>query len=160
VTPVTEAAALARLAGLRPTSQRVAIIKALEGRDRPVTAQVLHEEVRGPGLATVYRTLRALADTGVAETFPAGEGEVAYRLCEVDHHHHLICERCGQVISVPSCEVGGWATAVGRRRGFRVTGHRADVYGICQSCRVGGRARRSPRNRGIERAAQPPATSR
>ncbi|HYZ10394.1 MAG TPA: Fur family transcriptional regulator [Actinomycetota bacterium] len=135
---MTEAAALAAVSGLRATPQRVAIIRALEGKRRPVTAQTLHEEIRGrggPGLATVYRTLRALADAGTAETFPAGEGEVAYKLCEVDHHHHLICERCGQVATIPSCEVEDWASAVGRRRGFAVTGHRADVYGLCASCR-------------------------
>ncbi|MGH2661659.1 MAG: Fur family transcriptional regulator [Actinomycetota bacterium] len=135
---MTEAAELAELAGLRPTTQRVAIIRALEGKDRPVTAQALHEEVRsrtGPGLATVYRTLRALAAAGTAEMFEAGEGEVAYKLCEVVHHHHLICDRCGQVQTIPSCEVEDWAATVARRRGFSVTGHRADVYGLCRSCR-------------------------
>jgi Fur family ferric uptake transcriptional regulator len=140
---VTDAAALAAVSGLRATPQRVAIIRALEGKERPLTAQALHEEIRGrggPGLATVYRTLRALADAGTAETFPAGEGEVAYKLCAVDHHHHLICEHCSQVVTIPSCEVENWATAVGRRRGFAVTGHRADVYGLCASCRR--RARR------------------
>ncbi len=149
---MTDAPALAALSGLRPTPQRVAIIRALRGKDRPVTAQALHEEVRGrggPGLATVYRTLRALADAGTAETFPAGEGEVAYKLCEVDHHHHLICERCGQVVTIPSCDVEDWASSVGRRRGYAVTGHRADVYGLCARCR--GRAGRRQR---------PPATSR
>jgi Fur family transcriptional regulator, ferric uptake regulator len=138
---MTEAAALARMAGLRPTAQRVAIIRALEGKERPVTAQDLHREVRGtpgpPGLATVYRTLRALADAGVAESFAAGETEQAYKLCDVAHHHHLICESCGQVISIPSCEVEEWASAVARRRGFAVTGHRADVYGLGAGCRGG-----------------------
>jgi len=136
---MTEASTLARMAGLRPTQQRVAIIAALEGKDRPVTAQELHGEVRGPaspGLATVYRTLRALAESGVAQTFEAGEQEQAYKLCEPAHHHHLICERCGQVVEVPSCEVEGWAGTVARRRGFTVTGHRADVYGVCQTCRA------------------------
>jgi len=135
---MSEAAALARMAGLRPTPQRVAIIEVLEGQERPVTAQDLHGEFRGggrPGLATVYRTLKALEDTGLAETFDAGEGEQAYRLCEPAHHHHLICERCGQVQTIPSCEVEGWASSVARRRGFSVTGHRADVYGVCERCR-------------------------
>jgi Fur family ferric uptake transcriptional regulator len=146
---MSQAAARASLAGLRPTPQRVAIIEALEGKDRPVTAQALHEEIRGrgrPGLATVYRTLRALAEAGTAETFSVGEGEVAYKLCEVDHHHHLICERCGQVVTLESCDMEDWATLVARRRGFSVTGHRADVYGLCRSCRSGRR--------------QPAATSR
>jgi Fur family ferric uptake transcriptional regulator len=141
---MTQSISLARLAGLRPTAQRLAIIEALEGKERPVTAQALHKEVRvrgGPGLATVYRTLRALAATGTAETFEAGEGEVSYKLCQVDHHHHLICERCGQVTTIPSCEVEDWAAAVARRRGFSVTGHRADVYGLCADCRRRLRAR-------------------
>jgi Fur family transcriptional regulator, ferric uptake regulator len=133
---MSDAAALARLAGLRPTPQRVAIIEALEGKDRAVTAQDLHEEVReATGLATVYRTLRALADTSVAESFAAGEGEQAYKLCQPAHHHHLICERCGRVMTIPSCEVEDWATSVARRRGYSVTGHRADVYGLCRRCR-------------------------
>ena len=134
---MSDAATLARGAGLKPTPQRVAIIEALEGKDRPVTAQDLHDEMRGsgaPGLATVYRTLRALAEAGTAETFEAEPGELAYKLCEVVHHHHLICERCGQVTTIPSCEVEGWASAVAKRRGFRVTGHRADVYGLCARC--------------------------
>ena len=138
---MSEAPPLARMAGLRPTPQRVAIIEALEGKERPVTAQALHSGFRGatgPGLATVYRTLRALADTGLAESFPAGESELAYRLCEPAHHHHLICERCGQVQTIPSCEVEDWAAAVARRRGFSVTGHRADVYGLCERCRRTG----------------------
>jgi Fur family ferric uptake transcriptional regulator len=133
---MSDAAGLARLAGLRPTPQRVAIIEALEGKDRAVTAQDLHGEVRdATGLATVYRTLRALAGTGVAEAFAAGEGEQAYKLCQPAHHHHLICERCGRVVTIPSCEVEDWAAAVARRRGYSVTGHRADVYGLCERCR-------------------------
>jgi len=142
---MSDATGLAVGAGLRPTPQRLAIIEALDGKDRPVTAQDLHEEVRdrgGPGLATVYRTLRALADAGTAETFSADAGEVAYKLCEDAHHHHLICESCGQVTTIPSCEVEDWASAVGRRRGFRVTGHRADVYGVCASCRRAARLAR------------------
>ena len=136
---MSDPATLARDSGLRPTHQRMAIIEALGRMERPVTAQGLHDELRGggaPGLATVYRTLRALADAGTAETFEAEPGEIAYKLCEVVHHHHLICERCGQVVSIPSCEVEDWATAVAKRRGFRVTGHRADVYGLCADCRA------------------------
>ena len=139
---MSDASALALGAGLRPTPQRLAIIDALEGKERPVTAQDLHDEVRhrgGPGLATVYRTLRALADAGPAETFSSEGGEVAYKLCEDVHHHHLICESCGQVATIPSCEVEDWASAVGRKRGFAVTGHRADVYGLCAACRRAGR---------------------
>lgn len=130
-------------AGLRPTRQREAIIRAVARERRPVTAQELYSRLRGgrgsPGLATVYRTLGALTEAGVLRTFPAGEGEVAYRLCEPGHHHHLICERCGQVVEIPSCEVEEWASGVARRRGFTATGHQADIFGLCAACQRSGR---------------------
>jgi Fur family ferric uptake transcriptional regulator len=126
--------------GLRPTRQRVAIISAISRERRPVTAQELHRRLsgrsRGPGLATVYRTLHALAEAGVLRTFPAGEGEIAYRLCEPGHHHHLICERCGTIVEIPSCEVEDWAAVVAERRGFSSTWHQADIFGVCAKCRA------------------------
>jgi len=141
-----ESALLAE-AGLRPTRQRLAILRSVTGERRPVTAQQLYARLRSsrdrPGLATVYRTLRSLAEAGVLRTFPAGEGEVAYRLCEPGHHHHLICEECGQVLEIPSCEVEEWATGVAERRGFTAYHHQADIFGLCASCRAEAGPRRS-----------------
>ncbi|HXF72289.1 MAG TPA: Fur family transcriptional regulator [Actinomycetota bacterium] len=125
-------------AGLRPTRQRAAILRALGRAGRPVTAQALHARLQrsgdGPGLATVYRTLQALAQAGLARTFPAGEGELAYKLCEPGHHHHLICEGCGLVVEIPSCEVEPWAARTARRRGFTVSSHQAEIFGRCAAC--------------------------
>ncbi len=125
-------------ARLRPTRQRTAILRAMEKAGRPVTAQALHARLNrpgsGPGLATIYRTLQALAQEGFARTFPAGEGELAYKLCDPGHHHHLICEGCGKVAEIPSCEVERWASAAARRRGFTVSSHQADIFGLCERC--------------------------
>jgi len=128
-------------AGLRPTRQRLAVLEALGGSDRPLTAQGLFAELgrngRGAGLATVYRTLQVLSQAGAVRTFPAGEGEIAYKLCDPGHHHHLVCERCGKVIELPSCEVEGWAERVAGKRGFAVSSHQADIYGSCAECLKG-----------------------
>ena len=124
--------------GLRPTRQRRAILEAVAAEDRPVSAQDLHARLRrsgaSAGLATVYRTLQALADSGVLRTFQTPSGEVAYKVCEPGHHHHLICTRCGRVEEIPSCEVEEWAAGVAKRRGFAVSSHQADIYGVCASC--------------------------
>jgi Fur family ferric uptake transcriptional regulator len=125
--------------GLRPTRQRETIVGAMQDAGRPVTAQALHAKLRGasgrgPGLATIYRTLQALEGSGLARTFPAGEGELSYKLCEPGHHHHLICERCGLVVEIPSCEVERWAATAAKRRGFTVSSHQAEIFGLCESC--------------------------
>lgn len=145
---MTKAAGLLARAGLRPTRQRAAIVGAMQREGRPVTAQALHVRLigdgRGPGLATIYRTLQALEAAGYARTFPAGEGELSYKLCDPGHHHHLICEGCGLVVEIPSCEVEEWATQAARRRGFAVSSHQADIFGLCERCSPKRRARRVP----------------
>lgn len=116
----------------------MAVLAALAARDDLVTAQDLHHDLRrrrgGPGLATVYRTLSALAEAGEIDGF-AREGEQAFRLCGERHHHHLVCDACGAVEEVESAEVESWVRRVARRHGFELTGHTADIHGICAGCR-------------------------
>jgi Fur family ferric uptake transcriptional regulator len=123
---------------LRPTRQRLAILQAMQESGRPETAQALHARLlqtgTGPGLATIYRTLQALERAAHVRAFPAGEGELSYKLCDPGHHHHLICERCGLVVEIPSCEIEQWASRAARRRGFTVSSHQADIFGLCGSC--------------------------
>lgn len=127
-----------RSAGLRVTRQRVAVLESLARREGLVTAQDLYQDLRGkrgaPGLATVYRTLGALAGAGEVDRFPL-EGELAFRLCRDEHHHHLVCDTCGSVQEVESEEVEEWVSRVTRRRGFAVRSHTADIFGLCRSCR-------------------------
>lgn len=126
-----------RAAGLRPTRQRLTVLEALGERSDAVTAQDLHMALRqagdGIGLTTVYRTLTALAEAGLLDTFER-EGELAFRLCGTTHHHHLVCEVCNDVEEIAADEVEQWVTSVARRRRFRVTGHRADIFGACRRC--------------------------
>jgi Fur family ferric uptake transcriptional regulator len=126
-----------RDAGLRATRQRLTVLEALRGRDDAVTAQDLYAELRAArepvGLTTVYRTLTALAEAGFLDTF-ARESEQAFRLCSDQHHHHLVCELCNRIEELESDLVEEWVTRVAGGRGFQVTGHRADIFGICSSC--------------------------
>jgi Fur family ferric uptake transcriptional regulator len=126
-----------REAGLRATRQRLTVLEALRGREGSVTAQDLHMELRQArdpvGLTTVYRTLSALADAGFLDTFTR-EAEQAFRLCGDAHHHHLVCETCNKVEEIAAEEVERWVGEVASTHGFTVTGHRADIFGICADC--------------------------
>lgn len=114
-----------RQVGLPVSRQRRLVLDALRGRDRPVTAQDLHWELKlrsrewsaadsAPGLTTVYRILAVLAQRNVVHCF-AGDGQTAYRLCAPDRHDHLVCQCCGRVQEYP----GGRIAPAG---GFMVAG--------------------------------------
>ena len=124
-------------AGLRATRPRLDILDALAKETSALTAQELHVRMRShgrsPGLSTVYRTLHALAEAGVLDSFQKG-AERAFRYCTPKHHHHLVCESCGAVEEVDAAEVERWVSRIARKRGFRVTGHEADIRGLCAQC--------------------------
>lgn len=130
-----------KAAGLRSTRQRAAIISALRKASGFRTAQDLHREViRGSGrigLATVYRNLQALADAGEIDALQTDIGETAYRLCEAgEHHHHIVCRRCGASVELVADEVEAWADRMGRNHGFKQVTHTAEIFGFCSDCSV------------------------
>ena len=124
----------------RNTKQREEVWQALERTPRFVSAQDLHHVLRTSGstigLATVYRTLNALADEGSADAL-ALEGENLFRACSPGHHHHLICRKCGKTEEIEATAVESWAREVASEHGFLDPQHIVDIYGTCGSCHQG-----------------------
>lgn len=118
----------------RRTEQREAIVDALRGSERAVTAQELHGQLDGVGLATVYRNLQRLAETGDADTLRRENGELAFLLCGAGHHHHLSCRECGRVERVRDCRLDDWANEVAAGHGFSQVEHHAELVGLCADC--------------------------
>jgi Fur family transcriptional regulator, ferric uptake regulator len=125
--------------GVRATQRRVEVLEELARERDDLTAQALWHRLRDrgspAGLATVYRTLSLLSETGVIDTLSHHGGEQCYRLCGDHHHHHLLCSACHRVVEVGQCDLGGWLDDVAARYGFVATAHQIEITGICSSCR-------------------------
>ena len=125
--------------GTRPTRQRRAVVAALGRQDDFRSAQEIHESLRGGGdkvgLATVYRTLQALAAGEDVDVLRGEDGETRYRLCSGTHHHHLVCRECGRAVEVEGPAVERWADAVAREHGFDEVSHTVELFGRCGDCR-------------------------
>jgi Fur family transcriptional regulator, ferric uptake regulator len=119
------------------TRQRTEVIEALRDGDA-LGAQELHERLRAhgsrTGLATVYRTLRRLAEEGAVDVIREDPSQARYRLCSPRHHHHLMCEAGGRVTEIPECDVQEWAERVAAANDFVVRTHRAEILGLCARC--------------------------
>jgi Fur family transcriptional regulator, iron response regulator len=95
-----------RLAGLRPTRQRMVLARLLfDGCDRHVSAENLHEEARranaGVSLATVYNTLHQFKDAGLLREV-AIEGERSYYDTNTSNHFHYLDEETGELSDIGS----------------------------------------------------------
>lgn len=124
---------------LRPTRQRRAITEALQGAPDFQSAQDIHDSLRHAGekvgLATVYRTLQAMAEAGEVDVLQSPGGEASYRRCSTSHHHHLVCRSCGRTVEVTGPAVEKWTEAVAREHDFAEVSHSLELFGICADCR-------------------------
>ena len=127
--------------GVPFTPQRGAVWEALsERRDHP-TADAVFEEVgeRMPGLsrATVYRSLEAFVQIGLAQRVGHLGSAVRYDP-KTTRHHHLVCESCGAVIDLESDALDDLTLPRRNLGGFRVRDFSVQLLGTCRTCRDAG----------------------
>ncbi len=126
--------------GLRSTAQRRLIVDTFFEGASHMTIEDLLTEVRardrGIGYATVYRTLKLLAECGVASERRFGDGLSRYELADdaSAHHDHLICVSCGIIIEFEEPAIEALQEDIARRYGFAVTSHKHEMYGTCPDC--------------------------
>ncbi|MCW2598894.1 MAG: ferric uptake regulator, Fur family [Frankiales bacterium] len=129
----------ARSTAVRSTRQAAAVEAALASAAGFRSAQDLYADLRSQGqavgLTTVYRHLTQLTEAGVLDVLHNGDGEVVYRLCaDNGHHHHLVCRGCGATVEVDGPEVESWAAKVAEKAGFTDVSHTVEVFGTCRGC--------------------------
>lgn len=132
----SESHALELPAQVRVTPQRQAVLEAIEAQGGAFTPIELfdHARLTDPhlGLATVYRTVELLRQTGSVRLL-VHEGRPTYVRCHSGHHHHLVCTSCGGVEETDLCAAPSPAE-LHKRHGFRAQDHQVDIYGICERC--------------------------
>lgn len=124
---------------VRGTRQAEAVASALDRLPAFCSAQQIHAELRERGeqvgLTTVYRHLQALSESGRIDAIRDGAGEILYRRCQTNaHHHHLTCRTCGRSVEVEGRAVERWAEQVASQAGFTNVGHTVELFGLCPAC--------------------------
>lgn len=124
---------------LRSTEQRRLIIDALFDAGEHITLDGLLRQVRTVdsrvGYATVYRTMKLLADSGIVQEHKFGDGFTRYELVDEEHHHdHLICLECGKITEFEEPLIEELQSRVANRYGFLVKQHKHELYGVCAEC--------------------------
>jgi Fur family ferric uptake transcriptional regulator len=126
---------------LRLTPERAAIVEEVFSSHKhfdgdELTARLINRkaDVR-VSRATVYRALRLMVEAGLLRRVARPNGREVY---EHDYgypqHDHFICRACGELIEFDNGAVSDLLDQVAARNGFRVSGHRLEVYGLCEKC--------------------------
>lgn len=129
--------------GLKSTRQRSLILETFFGLDGHLSVEELLERVRRVdsrvSVATVYRTMKLLAECGLASALNFGDGHTRYEAMEGRvHHDHLICTSCEQIVEFENDQIERLQDLVAKKHGFKVTSHKMELYGLCRACQKNG----------------------
>jgi Fur family ferric uptake transcriptional regulator len=126
--------------GLKHTAQRDTILATfLETREHLSTDE-LHRLVKKKdtriGFTTVYRTLKLLAECGLASEVAFHDGIARYeQQYNRRSHHHMVCTECGSSVEFFSAEVERIEQEIGRKHHYATTRNSFQIYGVCEDCR-------------------------
>ncbi len=130
--------------GYRLSAPRSAVVETLATLGCSVTAKEIADRLRergeDVGVASIYRTLDLLDKLRLARRVDAAEGVARYEPVDPsgDHHHHLVCERCGKVRAFEDRDLERAIEELSRRVDYAVDAHDVTLRGECPDCRAAG----------------------
>jgi Fe2+ or Zn2+ uptake regulation protein len=83
----------------------------------------------------VYRSLSTLVEVGLLRKIDMGDRQSLYEPIEGrEHHEHMICVRCGEILEFVEPEIERLQQEVCHRNGFEPLDHTLQIYGVCRAC--------------------------
>jgi len=121
------------------TPQRHAILAyLLDSMTHPTADEIYRAlESRFPNMsvATVYNNLKVFIESGLVRELTFGDHSSRFD-AEMSDHYHAICNMCGRIADFEYDPLHDVESAAAGSTGFRIFGHRMEVYGVCPDCAV------------------------
>jgi Fur family transcriptional regulator, ferric uptake regulator len=128
--------------GYRLSGPRSAVVETLDDLGCSVTAKEiadrLHDQGQDIGVASIYRTLELLDKLRLTRRVDAAEGVARYEPLNPsgEHHHHIVCDSCGQVTAFEDPELERAIDRLAGRVDYAIDGHDVTLRGECPACRT------------------------
>ena len=121
-------------AGLKVTSPRLKILSLLQlPENQHLSAEDLYKKLLDQGdevgVATVYRVLNQFDDAGIVTRHHFEGGKSVFELTHQEHHDHLVCLKCGEVIEFNDDLIEQQQKLIAAKYGIKLTNHSLYLYG-------------------------------
>ncbi|KPK35392.1 MAG: Fur family transcriptional regulator [Nitrospira bacterium SG8_35_1] len=125
--------------GFKSTKQRDIIANEFLKTGEHLTAEELYKRVseghKNIGFTTVYRTLKLLAESGLATERIFADHLTRYEPVSAEEHHdHLICLNCGAITEFENPKLERMQEKIASDFGFSIVDHKMEFYGYCRDC--------------------------
>src|SRR4051812_16956044 len=128
-------------AGYRRGGARAALIALLDEHRCALSAIEIQQALRARNdravaRASVYRILEELEELRLVSRVEVGQGLARFEAARHDgHHHHMVCDRCGEVIPFEDAGLERSIRELTRNVSFEVAEHEVVLHGACADCR-------------------------
>jgi len=141
LSPHDEAARRLTALDQRYTRSRRALVEALAAAGRPLTIVEVLGSAPSMPMSSAYRNMTVLIEAAVVRRVTGTDDHGRFELTEdlSEHHHHLVCDRCGKVADITASlplerALSEAARLAAKESGYRVDQHRFDFLGTCPDC--------------------------
>jgi Fur family transcriptional regulator, ferric uptake regulator len=127
--------------GYRLSGPRSAVVETLDDLGCSVTAKEIADRLRDQGqdvgVASIYRTLELLDKLRLTRRVDAAEGIARYEPVDPsgEHHHHIVCDSCGEVSAFEDSELERAIERLAGRVDYAIDAHDVTLRGECPACR-------------------------
>ena len=119
--------------GVRLTDQRKVIAEVMSASNDHPDVDELHKRVnkidKKISIATVYRTVKLLEESGIIEKHDFKGGKARYEESPEEHHDHLIDINSGEIIEFVDKEIEILQNKVAEKLGYKLVDHKLELYG-------------------------------
>ncbi len=116
------------------------ILSAIEDSDDHISAEEIYAQIVAKypnvNISTVYRTLELLERLGLVTETDLGDGRVRYHCMGKGHHHHLVCEKCGEIIDMEESILSSLWADIQQKYDFKVNMKHLACFGLCPRCQA------------------------
>lgn len=123
---------------MRASSVEHIILEILSAEQDHLTSLQIYERIR-PRLpavnpSTVYRALERLVRQGKVSISDMGTGAIVYESLANGRHHHLVCQKCGRVLTVQDEAIREFFSTIQAKYHFSIATNHLILFGTCEDC--------------------------
>ncbi|MBN1301625.1 MAG: transcriptional repressor [Melioribacteraceae bacterium] len=117
--------------GYKLTKNRKLVLEKLLENRKPLTLNDIKNLCGEINFATIYRIVNLYLSLGIVNEVKLFDKQTHYELMGNDHHHHIICIKCGKIERLDLCIIN----KVQQLTDFQITSHIMEFKGICPQCK-------------------------
>ena len=124
------------------TSPRLLIIEEILINKNPISIEKLQKKLEGKvALSTLYRALNDLKSVEIIKEFTTTDSITMFEVLDLeeDHHHHLFCTNCGDIVDINLSKrfeknIDAEVSKIEKNFNFEIKDHTLELLGLCSKC--------------------------